>query len=330
MLQSRLLLLLLMLLVILSTASCCDTDSPPPISFSLGGARVGLATYNCSTSKTRLDKTRVITTTVYTQFAVTGGLQAEVESTTYTYESYGTQSGGAQSGGAAAAASAEEVLLRFRNGGAEATPLLCDAATLDRTWLLPSSARAVLHRNSGSFAQPDDYMPFTQDLPVGTNISVLPLMGFSSNHVLPFFALDLGGLGGVVLSLGWSGNWQLNITRTSSGLRLTAAVGDLCTAVAPGESFRLVRVLVVPVAPNGTLRDAMNLHKRILFDYKIPRKASDGTVQGALTASWTWGGWNPADLSEANQLQHVEWVNLIGADAWWLDAGWFNGQPQQQ
>ena len=132
---------------------------------------------------------------------------------------------------------------------------------------------------------------------MGTGLTLSPLMGFSSNSILPFFGIDFGAhRGGLVLSLGWSGNWRLNLTRSASSIRLTASVGDLCTTVSPGESFQLLRALLVPVRPaavgacSGALRDAMNLHKRILVDYKIPRKTSDGTVQGALTASWTWGG----------------------------------------
>ena len=39
-------------------------------------------------------------------------------------------------------------------------------------------------------------------------------------------------------------------------------------------------------------------------------------------SSWT-------ELSEATQLKHIGYIHAIGADAWWLDADWFDGVPTQ-
>ena len=78
------------------------------------------------------------------------------------------------------AASAEELLLSFRNDGAADSPLLCDVSTLDRTWLLPGSAAATLHTNGGSTASTFDYEPGRRDVPLGANMKISPSQGMSS------------------------------------------------------------------------------------------------------------------------------------------------------
>jgi hypothetical protein len=58
-------------------------------------------------------------------------------------------------------------------------------------------------------------------------------------------AVGVPGGGGAVLSLGWTGNWRLRVTRDAEGVRLRASVGDLCAVIHPGEALRVLRVLCV-------------------------------------------------------------------------------------
>lgn len=68
----------------------------------------------------------------------------------------------------------------------------------------------------------------------------------------------------------------------------------------------------------------VNVHRRVMVDYKLPRDPVTGNLLGALVASWSWIGW-PAPTLE-NQLWHVSAVkNSSSVEAYWLDAGWFNG-----
>lgn len=310
-----------------------------PFSFSLDGTPANLSRWSSTSNTTELDAVRTQTTITYEQHSV--GLKAQLQRTDYAYfvNDGGRHVQFSKNGRASSSEylSAEELLLRFRNDGATDSPLLCNVSTLDRTWPLAVSAAVTLHTNGGSFARSPplfDYSPGIMDLPLGANVSILPEEGMSSDGVMPWFALELDGdgpRGGAVLSLGWTGNWRLQVTRDTLGVRVRASVCDLCAVIQPGESFRLLRVLLVPIVRDTqstsatALRTAINLHRRILVDFKIPRKSSDRTsFQGALTASWTWGGWPAPYLNETGQHQHITWINSIGAEAWWLDAGWFN------
>ena len=67
----------------------------------------------------------------------------------------------------------------------------------------------------------------------------------------------------------------------------------------------------------------INAHRRIMVDYKLPRSPAKELL-GALVASWSWIGWPAPTL--VNQLWHVSAVkNSSSVEAYWLDAGWFNG-----
>lgn len=304
------------------------TDSAAPFSFSLGGTPANLSQWSTTSNSTKLDTVRTLTTVSFDQDPA--ALIAQLQRTDYAYSG--------RLGGSTEQELAEELLLSFRNDGAADSPLLCDVSTLDRTWLLPGSAAATLHTNGGSTASTFDYEPGRRDVPLGADMKISPAQGMSSQGVMPWFALELDGPagGGAVLSLGWTGNWQLRVTRDAQGVRIRASVGDLCAGIHPGEAFRVLRVLLVPIEGAAThdakavaLRNAMNLHRRVLVDYKVPRKQTDkASFQGALTASWTWGAWPAAALNESGQQQHIAWIDQIGADAWWLDAGWFWAAPR--
>jgi alpha-galactosidase len=278
---------------------------------------------------------------------VLGGLEVQIDTTNYSYPD----------------GAALETLLSFRNDRTTTnTSLLCEAATVDMTWPVVPGENVILYRNNGTTARLDDFAPFSQVVLDGDNVSVAPMHGLSSYGALPFFALEVGrgntssadaslsaSTVGAVFSVGWSGTWELRVEHRGNRVRVRVLVPNLCSVLLPGEGFRLARVLWVPfgagaatgalagvtgAAPASTnattttsLRtrvDASNLHRRIIIQYKVPRK-QDGTLQGALTSSFTssLGPFTP--LSNHGQTQHIAWIAAAGLDAWWLDAGWFIG-----
>ena len=75
--------------------------------------------------------------------------------------------------------------------------------------------------------------------------------GRSSDGWLPIFNVNLGNTsGGVVVALGWTGNWVATVDRSSDGTSVTVQVGlgSLNAVLQPGEQFSIGRVLAVPYA----------------------------------------------------------------------------------
>jgi hypothetical protein len=105
----------------------------------------------------------------------------------------------------------------------------------------------------------------------------------------------------------------------------------LCAPLLPGDALRSMRIVEIAYDASGAdgYHAGVNAHRRLVTRYKLPRAAGGpplpgGTPIGALVSSWSWIGWPLPTLE--NQLWHVAAVkNSTSVEAYWLDAGWFNG-----
>ena len=171
----------------------------------------------------------------------------------------------------------------------------------------------------------------------GANVSSAsswaPAGGRSSNGELPFFGAFLPGSStGFVYSVGWSGNWAAAASRAADGTTaVSVAHPVLCAPLLPGDALRSMRIVEIAYDASGAdgYHAGVNAHRRLVTRYKLPRAAGGpplpgGTPIGALVSSWSWIGWPLPTLE--NQLWHVAAVkNSTSVEAYWLDAGWFNG-----
>ena len=67
-------------------------------------------------------------------------------------------------------------------------------------------------------------------------------------------------------------------------------------------------------------QEGFNLHRRLVVARKLPRDSS-GELLGMLTAANT----AYTTVNESNMMGVIDHGATLGAEAWWLDAGWFAG-----
>ena len=86
-----------------------------------------------------------------------------------------------------------------------------------------------------------------------------------------YILLVIIGQGGVVVALGWSGNWRATATRAEDGksVRLIVAPGTLCASLHVGEAVYLGRALEVPWT-GSDYRLGYVLLRRLMAAYKVP------------------------------------------------------------
>ena len=73
------------------------------------------------------------------------------------------------------------------------------------------------------------------------------MMGRSSNTTaFPFFNLESPGIGGVIIAIGWSGQWISLIQRKGDSLSLQTGLDDVHLRLHPGEQIRIPRILFFP------------------------------------------------------------------------------------
>ena len=67
-----------------------------------------------------------------------------------------------------------------------------------------------------------------------------------------------------------------------------------------------------------------NLHRRLVVARKLPRNSA-GELLGMVAAAST----DYTTVNQSNFLHLIDHASQLGAEAWWLDAGWFNGESRE-
>lgn len=127
---------------------------------------------------------------------------------------------------------------------------------------------------------------------------------------------------GITASVGWTGHWTGQLSRTATGLQVSAGQADFCYSLKPGEAFKFPSVLVVEWSGDSP-QVGTNAHRRIVTDYKIPRDP-DNNVLGMVTNGNGMQGpstWKKFDLE--SQLFHLHALQQTHVEGLWLDASWF-------
>jgi alpha-galactosidase len=218
---------------------------------------------------------------------------------------------------------AVEWVMHFRNNGSIDTPIIEEIRPLDVGIGVPADGTVVLHHSKGSTAEETDFLPIDEPLPVNADINLAPNGGRSSDGVLPFFNLQWKG-GGVLGAIGWSGQWAMRLRREQPD-ELTLQAGQQTThfTLHPGETVRTPRILLVMWQGDDQMR-GHNLLRRLLVAHYLPKR--NGEVAVAPTACISFLAFNEGNgVNEENQLAWIKQTATLGAECYWLDAGWFEG-----
>ena len=228
-----------------------------------------------------------------------------------------------------------EWTLYFKNTGASNTPILSDIQALDISIEVGSQSEFILHHNVGSLCQPNDYQPLETKLEANTSKRITAAGGRPTNSVLSYFNVESTAGDGIIVVVGWPGQWaaeftcaEVNVLHIRAGQELTHF------KLHPGEEVRTPLIVLQfwkGKEGNSDLRskdenwiEAQNVWRRWMIKHNLPRP----------------GGELPAPLLNANSsFQFNEMVNAnadnqklfidrylaegIKLDYWWMDAGWY-------
>jgi len=180
---------------------------------------------------------------------------------------------------------------------------------------------------TGSTWAVDEYYPKETFLRAGESKRYANTGGRSSQEYLPFFDVNRGD-SGIMLGIGWSGQWFAAFTRGEDDMRIAAGIDKLETYLHANESIETVSTLVMPY--HGTQIQAHNQWKRLLKEHFIPIGRSNSSLHAerpehAPLSAFAWGAM-PSDQMLA-RIEMMKQQNL-GFEYYWIDAGWY-GQSTQ-
>ncbi len=198
----------------------------------------------------------------------------------------------------------------------------------------------VLYYGSGSDCKIDDFIPLQEVLHALANKNQMhfgcvqgrPTSG--SHGSMPYFNLQTRD-NGVILAIGWSGQWALDVyTNQTEGREMPVGSGprmgetrcfrfeggmpDIHLVLHPGEEIRSPRILMMPWG--GDRVDAHNQFRRLMLRHHAPQ--IDGRPAMPPVAMASWG------TRESDHLRYLGAAKeaALPIDTYWIDAGWY-GPP---
>ena len=221
-----------------------------------------------------------------------------------------------------------EWTLHFKNTGDKPTPILADIRPLDIEWDRQPGASSEqtefrLHHNTGSPYQPNDYQPHETVLGPEVEKRFAGGGGRPTSIDLSYFNLELPTNEGLIVVVGWPGQWSASFTRDKAN-RVRIRAGQELThfRLQPGEEVRTP--LIVLQRWKGDLTGSQNVWRRWMLAHNLPRPG--GKLPSAQFAAGSAPYTNEAvTATTENQKAFIDRYEMGGVkfDYWWMDAGWY-------
>jgi alpha-galactosidase len=212
----------------------------------------------------------------------------------------------------------------FTNNGTKDTPFIEKVQAVDVTLAPPPPLGhgITLHRLRGSAVPPMPFQPFDQAITSGGQVEFGADGGKPARTNCPFFTLDCG-TSGVITAIGWSGQWLGKVERIANGsVRLQAGMQFMHLKLHPGETIRSPRIM--QVYWNGGDRDyAHNQFRRTMLAHIVSQR--NGQPDFPTIAYMTTSFYEMNATSEASCFSHLEAMQGLGFETYWLDAYWIRG-----
>ncbi len=168
------------------------------------------------------------------------------------------------------------------------------------------------------------YMPLQIWLEEGKTYTFKPKeeRGRSTENVFPYYNFEAGD-NGMLLAIGWPGEWKGDITFDGTATTFKAGQQYFESYLEPGETARTP--LAAFVLYDGRDMDrATNLWRRWYIDCNMP--TTDGEkIEGYIAGGTAQQTNEMITATEDNQIDAIRSYIASGVqlDYWWMDAGWY-------
>lgn len=285
-------------------------SADPPFSFVYNGkpSRDFLATWNVERKTTTIDEHRTAHRVVYSDPA--GGLSVRCEAVAY--DDFPTV----------------EWTLYFKNNGKTDTSIIENIQSLDIRWQRGVDGEYLLHHNVGSPADNTDYTPLETPLGGGATKRLAGASGRSTGDSLSYFNLEQNKQNGLIVVVGWPGQWAADFIRDLDvGIQIRAGQELTHFKLLPGEEVR-TPLSVLQFWKGGDWVRAQNVWRRWMIAHNMPRPG--GKLPKPMLEAYLGGAYE--EMYKSDEKAHFTWFNRyleekIDLDYWWMDAGWYPCDP---
>lgn len=207
----------------------------------------------------------------------------------------------------------------IENIGKDTTATLSDIMAVDMPVKMKgrSSESYGVFYSQGTRGRFDDFSLHDSIIRPNQSLSFVTAGGESSSRYLPFFNVSRRNQG-VILGIGWTGQWMADLSVSSSSLQLKAGMEHTSLVLYPGEKIRTPRISLL--FWKGNRVSSQNLLRRYIVKYSSPKPGGkDVEIPISFPA---WGG-----MTTAHHLRNINVIKEknLGYNNYWIDAGWFGG-----
>lgn len=285
-------------------ASPISRTSSLPFSFIFGSVSSDelFATWKMKSDRKRLDASRTQRTLTWTDKA----RGFEVRCAAVEYRDY----------------PAVEWTLFFKNTGTNNSPVIENVAAIDSRFDRGPESEFVLHTLKGDWCSAQSYAPVDVALGPKQSKRFAPDGGRPTNgpNGWPFYNLQMPG-GGLLMAIGWPGQWASSFTRDeTNGLRILAGQQLTYLYLKPGEEIRTPMIALVFWSGDDVQR-AQNLWRRWMLAHNVPRV--DGKLPAAMLQMQVIRSFEKSDEKDLFALTGEFNDAKIPYDLCWRDAGWY-------
>jgi alpha-galactosidase len=211
----------------------------------------------------------------------------------------------------------------LKNTGLAPTPIIERLQAIDSSFERTAEGEFLLHHSKGSPNSPTDFQPFATPLAAGNEKRFVAAGGRPTDADLSYFNLEWAGQG-VIVGLGWPGQWAATFTRDKQrSIHLVAGQELTHFRLLPGEEVRTP--LVALLFWEGSWNDSQNVWRRWMIAHNLPRPG--GRLPPPQFAGSS--GRQTIEMQGANEENQIAFLNRvlktgIKLDYWWMDAGWYS------
>lgn len=206
----------------------------------------------------------------------------------------------------------------FKNTGMNNTPVLKDIQGLNTDFKRGDESEFILNNIKGDFCTADSYEPYQLILGPGSIETFSPRSSGKSTdgpRGWPYYNLQITPGGGIIIAVGWPGQWESSFIRDGSdGLVIRAGQQLTNLYLKPGEEIRTPLILMLFWQKKDIVA-SQNLWRRYYIAHTIPR--IDGEPQ--QPAMQIQVGAMDSDTLYVDKFLKAG----ITPDICWRDAAWY-------
>jgi len=213
----------------------------------------------------------------------------------------------------------------FKNTGSTDTPILENIRPLDVEFCPNQAGNFLLHHAKGAQVTANDYEPLATELGPNTTKQLAGGQGQPTAKDMSYFNLEFPGNRGVVMAIGWPGQWSSDWIRheDGTGVRVVAGQEAMHFRLHPDEEIRSP-LIVLQFWQGGDWIRAQNIWRRWMLAHNVPKpggKQLEPLLFGCSFMCFEQG-------STSTTASEIEYINRylqeqLKIDYWWTDAGWY-------